>query len=617
MTALNLRHWAMLMAVLLLALALRFAMLLSIEHNVDRAYPIWQALMTLDRGYLPVLGQGTSVLFANPALTGYLFLPVVAVTRSAAAVYAFAIVLNTCGILFAWRAVWSLFGGTPALIAAFLLAVNPWLIEYSRATWVQGLLPFFIPLIASLLIPVWQGTSRKPGARFIAACVALIACAQTYLLAYAAVLPVALLTLIYRRRVPMQAITLGALIVFVPSMAYAAALLAEPVTTARIESFADDAPRFSLEALNHALRLVSGIDYAAARGTLAPAGDAAPRQFLSGMAHLLLSAALVAGLIRAVVNRQRDALIIAGIWFFLPVLLMSYVGHLVHPFYQLLGVPAGAALAAYGLAWALRRQTVPLLLALGMAFAVLMGVNSIRYAQETAALPGEHGLSALPLSDGLALGAVLRDQLPPGGRIHADVDEFTLVSLAGAAFDFMREARAPQVVLLPASGGLYVTMGDVLPAASREAAVIDLADGRQIRVSRFAPGAPLPADLTPLEVPGDHGLMLAGYALRREGDQWRLWTGWRVSAVDERTPLTLFAPFAHLFNAAGERIAIVDGAAVPGFEWRAGDLHLHEMAFADPGETFSVQIGQYDGGAGINVIFVLPDGTYSALIPVE
>ncbi|MDL5055803.1 hypothetical protein QQ056_19940 [Oscillatoria laete-virens NRMC-F 0139] len=37
MTALNLRHWAMLTAVLLLALALRFAMLLSIEHNVDRA----------------------------------------------------------------------------------------------------------------------------------------------------------------------------------------------------------------------------------------------------------------------------------------------------------------------------------------------------------------------------------------------------------------------------------------------------------------------------------------------------------------------------------------------------------------------------------------------------
>ena len=35
------------------------------------------------------------------------------------------------------------------------------------------------------------------------------------------------------------------------------------------------------------------------------------------------------------------------LWFGLPVLLMSYVGQPVHPFYQLLGLPAGYALVGW------------------------------------------------------------------------------------------------------------------------------------------------------------------------------------------------------------------------------------------------------------------------------
>ena len=48
------------------ALFLRLRYLGEIEHNVDHAYTVWQAISTLDRGTLPLAGQGTSVLFANP-----------------------------------------------------------------------------------------------------------------------------------------------------------------------------------------------------------------------------------------------------------------------------------------------------------------------------------------------------------------------------------------------------------------------------------------------------------------------------------------------------------------------------------------------------------------------
>ncbi len=68
-----------------MAALLRAQYLLQIEHNTDHAWPIAQALRTLDHGDLPLIGQGTSVLFASPPLTGYLYLPWLALTRSPSA----------------------------------------------------------------------------------------------------------------------------------------------------------------------------------------------------------------------------------------------------------------------------------------------------------------------------------------------------------------------------------------------------------------------------------------------------------------------------------------------------------------------------------------------------
>ena len=100
----------LLIAIMLVAIMLRVQYLLQVEFNVDQAWPIAQALDTLDRGIFPLTGQSTSVLFANPTLTGYLYLPVVALTRSALGVYVFVIALNTLAVLLAYRAVRTLIG---------------------------------------------------------------------------------------------------------------------------------------------------------------------------------------------------------------------------------------------------------------------------------------------------------------------------------------------------------------------------------------------------------------------------------------------------------------------------------------------------------------------------
>lgn len=143
----------------LLAVFLRLQNLGAVEHNVDHAYPISQALHSLEQGVFPITAQGTSVLFANPPLTGYLFLVPLSLSRSPYGVYLFVIALNTLAVPLSYVTARRLLprGDGFALIVAFLVAVNPWVVEYSRTTWVQCLLPFGVMLVFWLFVPLWLG----------------------------------------------------------------------------------------------------------------------------------------------------------------------------------------------------------------------------------------------------------------------------------------------------------------------------------------------------------------------------------------------------------------------------------------------------------------------------
>jgi 4-amino-4-deoxy-L-arabinose transferase-like glycosyltransferase len=628
------------MLIMGLAAFLRAEYLLQIEHNVDHAYPIWQALQTLDRGVFPLTGQGTSVLFANPPLTGYLYLPFVALTRSPLGVYVFVIALNTLAVLLAFRAARLLAGANLALVAAFLMAVNPWVIEYSRTSWVQSLLPFWVCALAWALFPLLLGKAKHPARRLLIAFALLTGLAQSYLLGFLMIIPVGLLLLIFWRRVPKPALLFGIALFGAAALLYGAGLFAQRGTVeARLGEFGGNAAHFSSEALNHALRLVTGSDYALARGTLAPIADSALRQDLSNVAHVALVALLVVGVTAALwrlrqAGRERDRAIIVLVWFFVPILLMSYVGQVVHPFYQLLGLPAGYVLVAWGVGAlaGLRasegvgvftrlqaRVVFALVAVLLVPFGVLMGINSARYYQETAAIPGAHGLGALPLDVGLELGALMRERFP--GMVYADVDEWILSSFTGETLDFTRDARAPAFNFIPPSG-MYIAAyvaGETpaVPLGSGGRRVLALADGSSLVVDFLSQLAALELATTQrLHVSSDQGIALEGYELAAQGDTWTLITYWRVEQRVEGIDGRLFAPFAHIFDVEGNRVAIIDGQAVPGYEWRAGDLHAHRMTFTLPesGEPFTVRVGQYDAGGNLNAIFVLPDGEYTPVI---
>lgn len=623
---------------------LRFQNFGAIEVNIDQVYPIWQALQTLDAGVFPLTGQGTSVLFANPPLTGYLFVPVLAVARHPAAAYVLTVTLNTAALVLAHRALRHLIGPRPALVGAALLATNPWIIEDSRRTWVQSLAPFFVCLVFWALVPVLTGRTRHPGRRLLIALIALALFAHTYLLAYALLASVVVLLVIYRRRVPRRALLTGAAVFAALAIPYGIGLAREwTVTQQRVEQFTGGDASLSDEALGHALRLVTGAGYAGQRGMRAPVDDAALRADLSRLTGALWVAALIAGVLGAAwalagrpspTPARRDAALILLVWFLLPTLLMSYVSQAVHPFYLLLTIPAGHGLAAWGVSPLLRRRFgTALVAALVIAAGALNALNTVRFAQQSAALPGEDAPYLYPLAESAALGARLREYRDPEMAVISPMDEWSPAALAGRVFRTERLEAFGAAALVPAGGALYFNAalpgGDPPappPYARPTGEPLVLRDGTAILFWTLRP-----ADLTidhPADFPSDIDVRFAGWTLRGDpapGGAVTLDTFWRVDGLHPDRGIWAFAPFAHLLDGSGERLAVADGQAISALDWAVGDLIVQRHTIAIPPGArgpFAFNVGLFDavrrrddGTAGINAIFRIPHGGETLFTP--
>jgi 4-amino-4-deoxy-L-arabinose transferase-like glycosyltransferase len=624
-----LNRWALL-AILALAVFLRFQNVNAIQHNVDHAYPIWQALITLDRGELPIIGQYTSVLIPNPALTGYLLLPWVALTRSPLGAYLFVIALNTLAVWLVYRVTALVLSEAHGLIAAFLMSVNPWVIEYSRATWVQALLPFFTCLVFWLLVPVLLGKAARPGRRTLLVFIALAATTQTYLLAFALVIPVVALLIVFHRRVMWRSVALGAAIFGIVTGIYLAALVVNHAwESERLDDFAS--AHLSGEAWSHAVRLVTGRNYAVSRGPDAPINDWWLREMASEAVHTLILIALLGGIIRALYGIWRkncaDLGLIVLLWFAVPVLLLTYVSKPVHPFYLLLTLPAGYVLAAWGAGYALRWRAGRLaLMPACLIVAALFSLNTLRFSEDTLAHPGANGPGVLPVGAGIDMARAL---LPPethvpGAVVFADVDEWFLNSLSGSLFPVDRDLNVNQITYLPVGGATYLMFSKngsapvPEPTGASNTATFSLNDGalfRRYRVSLTVPGDQA--------IRSDRGITYLGMNIEQPlapGQTAALRTYWRVDALLPERGVWLFGPFVHVYDTTGERVAIGTGAVVPGVRWRMGDVHVQRIVVSIPADAagpFTLQIGQYDGVHSANAIFALPDGTTSATIAVR
>lgn len=637
----------LLIAIMLLASWLRLHYLQQIEHNLDHAYPVWQALRTLSQGDVPLVGQLSGELFAHPPLTGYLYIPIIALTHSLTAVYVIVIVLNIAGVYFTYRAGTALLGAKVGLIASAVIAVNPWVIEYSRYSWPPALLPFFTPLVLWLFIPLWQGTAKQPNKRMMLAFLALGMMCQTTLLAYLILPAVGLLTLLFIRRVSFKALVLGSALFILIQVSFFIGLVQNVnEVQSRVSNFADKSSEsyFRDDAFRHAFRLVSGEDYEVARGTDAPQDDTIQRHnitrwFASGVSLLLGIGVIIS--ILAIINQSycnhppevttdhaRRSAIILLVWFFVPIGLMSYNATFVHPYYQLVGIPAGVIFVGWAVVYIVKPYSMVrwgVVAMLFIPFALLMGINSARFYQETQATPGKHDLGALPLDWGMELGARIREYLPENGVVFADVDEWTLNSLALQSFMLIRDNRAPDVTIVPRTGGLYIVAyppeSDIsfVPDYAERVDALDLPDGWTITIDKY-PEHVMPFDrFEPEKIRGEKWLSLLNASVEQEGDTVTVTSTWQVENLTPDIVNYTFAPFIHVVDASGERIQIVDGRPIQGTQFRDGDTHIHQMQFTLDGDVnnYRLQLGQFDGLANLNLILITADGDYVPTIAVS
>src|SRR3954467_10262258 len=93
---------------------------------------------------------------------------------------------------------------------------------------------------------------------------------------------------------------------------------------------------------------------------------------------------------------------------------------------------------------------------------VLLPLNTLRFAEETLAHPGMYQLGALPVGAGIAMTHQLipADATKRGTVIFADVDEWTIDSLAGELLPVDRNINAAKVTFVPSGGANYLLFGD-------------------------------------------------------------------------------------------------------------------------------------------------------------
>src|SRR5690606_26661291 len=168
---------------------LRFAWLGAVRHGYDNAYQIYDAVRLLDGGEWLLIGQPSSVFLDNPPLMAYLQSVALLVWRSPWSAYLLVTALNTAAIWFVYALGRDLKGKAYGLLAALLFAINPWVVHFSRFTWTQGLLPFFLTVAAWGLWPALATERRGEPRRVLLGLLAVAAMIQTYVLALAVLAP--------------------------------------------------------------------------------------------------------------------------------------------------------------------------------------------------------------------------------------------------------------------------------------------------------------------------------------------------------------------------------------------------------------------------------------------
>jgi 4-amino-4-deoxy-L-arabinose transferase-like glycosyltransferase len=105
----------------------------------------------------PLIGPGTSIgnMYLGPAYYYMMALPLLFFNFNPVGPAVFIAILGVMTIFFLWWVVKEWFGDTGASIAAFLYAISPVVIIYSRSSWNPNIMPFFALAAVYFMWRVW------------------------------------------------------------------------------------------------------------------------------------------------------------------------------------------------------------------------------------------------------------------------------------------------------------------------------------------------------------------------------------------------------------------------------------------------------------------------------
>lgn len=605
---------------LLLGVFFRFPELGTVRHGYDQSYQMYDALRLLDAGRWTLLGQPSSVFLDNPPLMLYLEALPLLLWRSPWAVYVFVTVLNTAAIWFVYDTGRALGMRLVGFVAAFLFAVSPWVVHFSRLPWAQGLLPFFLSVAAWGLWPALAAEKRAPK-RVLAGLLAVTAMMLSYILAFAFLAPLALLLIFFYRRLPSRALLVAGVVFLVGLALFVVGLLGAPERNqGKLTAFLKtNALQLNEEAAKHALRLVNGLDYNGQ--DLYDERDTEP-SLLTRMAAYFLGLAILTGLARAVwalrkAGRGRTIGATLLIWFLTPLLGFSLLPIPVHPHYLLLTLPAGHFLAAWPVALLLRpsrwRPAVALAL---LVVAVPFRLNLYAAGEATLARASVAGLSALPLNEAARVGEQIRAMtagVPAPRCVYAEADAVVLSGMSATLLEVNKDLSYPDFVLLPGQQPfLYLLLNhaDGLEAVEPQKetdteAALMLADGARVSFLHVFPysweaGMSLPNHL--VDWASDAGLSLLGYTLEggplTAGGSLMVTTYWRVHELHPQRGEWYVTPFYHVVNDGAQIVANVSGKGVWGYRWQLGDVYVQRVVIPLPASlapgTYRLALGLFD-----------------------
>jgi 4-amino-4-deoxy-L-arabinose transferase-like glycosyltransferase len=635
----------LLLPILIGAAYLRLA---NLEHSwigPDQSILFSIAMRFVNGGSLPLAANKSSAGIMNPPLIEYLLALPLWLKPTVLTAVRFHALLGVAAVMLLYLYISRLFGQRAGLIAALLLAVNPWSIFYSRFVWNPNAIPLFATLMLGSLL-AYVACKRHPFHLALIP-VGLAAITQLHLSSLVLLPTVGLIALLFWRRrqdlyekSTLAALLLGVglfILLYLPYFLYEWSTGVTNIQ-ASIQALTGG-PRgeaqqvwLNAAAFLLALELVTGnhifgsaYDYAAAEVWRQAVWPWFP---LVGFAHIWFLSALLYALIaplRWLIRKKTRArplpprlaaLLLLAIWILTPLLL--YVRHTVYlqNYYFLFLLPAPfilMALAAEELLTTVDRcvDGRPYRQAVNAIFlfpVLLLAVWQFHLYQVRLGLAGattiEATRQAQDIDRAIEASRAALGRYPGCGLIIAGEANHLESSSLGLLEDFVhpvpvRYAEAGRGFLIPSQCTVYlVVRDDPLLTGWLEAEAVPLADTVQTRHEtwRFYYVAGSAEAGEPAMAAWDNGLELVAFTVSDvlgPGDQLKLDYRWRV----QRPPAgyARYHFFNHLVDGEGRLISQEDAPAVQSLYWQAGDHLVTQYYLQLPAEAAEGEFTIYTG----------------------